>query len=234
MSDDQTRIEYQTRWLESILGDSIGLKVAEPWMWETRLCEQEEALIARSVAKRQREFRAGRHSAHQLLAEQKASCEALLTGKQREPAWPDGWVGSISHTQGICVAVVAPTSGYSSIGIDVEQATELPAEIINAVCRPEELDQLSVLRLRDPSAQSLPLEKIIFSAKESIHKTYFPLNYHTLDFLDARIELDLQQQTFHAHVIKPEANPNHPISYLKGRFSVSTEFVATFISLPVS
>ncbi len=219
--------------IESIIDQDIFYKVAEPWMWETPLVAAEEALIARAVDKRKREFRAGRHSAHSLFDRLNISCTELLKGQQREPAWPQDWVGSISHTDGFCGLVLAAKSRFQSIGFDVEQATPLKEEIFTMICRPEELDHIAALQLKSGQKfASVPFDKLVFSAKESVHKTYFPLNYHTLDFLDARIEFEPEEQAFSAWIINPEPTPKKPILKLKGRYCVDSERVATLITLP--
>lgn len=201
-------------------------------MWETSLNDAEEALIQKAVTKRKREFRAGRHCAHSLLKEAGVQCDALLKGRQREPAWPNGWVGSISHSNGLCVVAIAPETLYSGIGLDVEQATPLGEDIVDLICSPAEQDQLTrQALLSGQEFASTPLSKVIFSAKESVHKVYFPLNYHTLDFLDARVELDAGKGSFIAEILKPEADPAVPIKSLEGKFCIANNFVATFIAL---
>lgn len=201
-------------------------------MWETKLCDAEEELIQKAVAKRKREFRAGRHCAHALLEEAGVQCNALLKGRQREPAWPHGWVGSISHSNELCVVAIAPSALYSGIGLDVEQASALGEDIVDLICSPAEQDQLTrQTLLSGQEFASAPLSKVIFSAKESIHKVYFPLNYHTLDFLDARVELDAGNGSFTAEILKPEPNPIVPIKSLEGKFCIENHYVATFIAL---
>lgn len=218
--------------LTDIIPEGVLWKVAEDWMWNTPVCDAEEALVTKAVDKRKREFRAGRHCAHALFDEAGISCSALLKGKQREPNWPDGWVGSISHSNGLCVVAIAPKTAYLSIGLDVEQATPLGEDIINLICSPSEQDQITRLQLTaGQKLASIPLSKVIFSAKESVHKTYFPLNYHTLDFLDARIDLLHDDFRFEATITKPEPNPRHPLQRLHGRFCMKESFVATFIAL---
>ncbi|RLT97419.1 4'-phosphopantetheinyl transferase [Ketobacter sp.] len=210
----------------------VEWKIAEDWMWETPVCAAEEALIAKAVDKRKREFRAGRNCAHHLFNSLGVPCDALLKGKQREPAWPAGWVGSISHTQGLCVVALAPTAHYRSIGLDVEQASPLGEEIRDLICSPAEQDMLTRLRLQlGQELASHALDKLIFSAKESIHKTYFPLNYHTLDFLDAKVEIEPSNSAFTATIIKPEPAPTVPIRTLQGNYCFDRGYVATFISL---
>jgi len=216
--------------LRDILPEGVHFKVAEPWMWESPASDQEETLIARAVDKRKREFRAGRHATRALFQSLSIDHAHLLKGKQREPAWPAGWVGSISHTDGFCAAVLASTDIAASIGLDVELATPLNSELRELICRPEELVQVNALRLQHGAG--LPFEKLIFSAKESIHKVYFPLNFHTLDFLDARIEINWKEGSFSGMILNPEPAPRIPITHLQGRFMLKDRWIFTAIVLP--
>lgn len=199
-------------------------------MWELPVSEPEEALIARAVDKRKREFRAGRHAAQALFQSLGINHPHLLKGKQREPAWPKGWVGSISHTDGFCAVVLASTDVAISIGLDVELSTPLNPELRELICRPEEMIQIDALKRQHGAG--LPLEKLIFSAKESIHKVYFPLNFHTLDFLDACIEVNWKEGSFCGRILNPEPAPLIPITHLQGRFMLKDRWIFTAIVLP--
>ncbi|HVL00245.1 MAG TPA: 4'-phosphopantetheinyl transferase superfamily protein [Dongiaceae bacterium] len=216
--------------LDSLFPDPLLYQVAEPWMWETPVNSAEEALVEKAVEKRKREFRAGRHAAHALFRKVGIECPALLRGVQREPGWPAGWAGSISHTAGLCMAAIAPKDHCISLGVDAEQATPLNPDILDMICSKDEQ-----AHLRDIGRQAgagVSLDKLVFSAKESVHKTYFPLNEYTLDFLDARIELDWNNRRFEAFIINPEPNPRHPIKQLQGRFLFYREWIVTCITLP--
>lgn len=201
-------------------------------MWETPVSAREEALIAQAVDKRKREFRAGRHAAHALFKQLGIEHPDLLKGVQREPAWPAGWVGSISHTTGFCAVILAPANEASSVGLDVELATPLSPELLDLICLPQELEQIALLRQQHDS--QLPYEKLIFSAKESVHKAYFPLNHHTLDFLDARIDLEWDSGTFLATVLAPGPTPKVPVRQLEGQFLFFKDWIITTIVLPAS
>lgn len=213
--------------LNNFFQPPLHFKVAEPWMWETPVSPAEEVLVERAVDKRKREFRAGRNAAHSLFSQLGIHHPDLLKATQREPAWPAGWVGSISHTQGICVVVLASTRHAASVGLDVEQATPLNPDLREMICRPEELAQINRLRAEHGAAPAY--EKLIFSAKESVHKAYFPLNHHTLDFLDARIDLDWGSQSFVASILNPEPAPKIPIRQFEGRFLFHQDWIFTLI-----
>lgn len=214
--------------LDQLFPGDVYFQVAEPWMWETPVVAEEEALVAQAVDKRKREFRAGRNAARALFQRNDIQHPALLKGVQREPAWPAGWVGSISHTQGLCMVAIASARHYASIGLDAEQATPLNPEITELICSKDETAQLRDLRQR--IGAGFALEKLIFSAKESIHKTYFPLNQHTLDFLDAHIELDWDSRSFRGTILNPEPSPKVAIRQLNGRFCFFQDWIVTLIT----
>lgn len=77
------------------------------------------------------------------------------------------------------------------IGIDLETAEELPAEIVPLVCTEVELNQLANL----PPGHSST--KITFSSKESAYKVLYPLRRRFWDFLDADMEFNVALESFH-------------------------------------
>jgi len=199
-------------------------------MWDTPALPGEEVSISRAVDKRKREFRAGRSCAHQaingLLNNRTQDRVPIRVGNSRQPCWPDGIVGSISHSGTHCSAVVAMSSDIISIGHDVEKARPLEKNVHRMICTDNERHFISL-----HSESTIPLSTLIFSAKESIHKTYHPLNNHMLDFLDAEIEVDLTSNSFLAKITNPETNPTHNISQLKGSYSIDSNFIYTCIYL---
>lgn len=203
---------------------------AEDWMWDTPALPGEEVSISKAVDKRKREFRAGRSCAHHALASllnnQTLDRVPIRVGASRQPCWPEGIVGSISHSGTHCSAVVAMSSDIISIGHDVEKARPLEKNVHRMICTDNERRFLSL-----HSDSKIPLSTLIFSAKESIHKTYHPLNNHMLDFLDAEIEIDLAGNGFVAKITNPEANPTHNIRELTGSYSVDCNFIYTCIHL---
>src|SRR5208282_5779110 len=66
------------------------------------LLPEEAAYLGRSVPKRAQEFAAGRVCARRALAELGVVDFPLRVGEDREPLWPEGTVGSITHTTGFC------------------------------------------------------------------------------------------------------------------------------------
>ena len=130
---------------------------------------------------RLQEFRAGRAHARRALQELGLPSPAVLLGADRAPRWPPGFVGSISHAGDLVVAVAAPSTVLPAIGVDLEPCVPLDLELLNRVCRPEE-----VARIRSSPA-ALHRAKLVFSAKESVYKCVAPLMGVFLEFADVEI-----------------------------------------------
>ncbi|MGE1076349.1 hypothetical protein ACQJ22_27905, partial [Pseudomonas fragariae (ex Marin et al. 2024)] len=63
-------------------------------------------LLAEAVPKRQAEFLAGRFLGQAALTLFGHDPQPIGIGNRREPVWPSGISGSISHSHGICVCMV--------------------------------------------------------------------------------------------------------------------------------
>jgi len=214
----------------TLFPSDIAIVVAKAGMGETPVLPEEEIHIIKAVEKRKREFRAGRHCAHTaintVLNNDTNDQTPIKVAPSRMPCWPVGIVGSISHSGSHCSAIAAHSAKYLSLGHDVEKAKELESNVHKMICTTTELAFIA-----KHSASNLPLSTIIFSAKESIHKTYSPINGHMLDFLDAEIELDLKNQCFKACIINPEPHPKVAIPHLTGSFAISGGYIYTGIYL---
>jgi 4'-phosphopantetheinyl transferase EntD len=173
--------------LEGLLPPDVVTRHGDPREDSEILFPEEEALIARAVPKRQREFRKARECARAALARLGIEGFPLLSGSGREPLWPSGVAGSLTHTEGFCAAAVAPVQRYPGIGIDAEPDEPLTADIVSAVCDPQELATSSA---STTTTDTLRVARLLFSAKESVYKCQFPISRRFLGFEDLRIELD--------------------------------------------
>jgi 4'-phosphopantetheinyl transferase EntD len=137
---------------------------------DTAIHEAEAALLhPRAVPARRLTFRLGRLAAHAALQEIGMDTGPILAGDHREPQWPPGVVGSISHTVDTGVALVAPEERTDGIGIDIELQRNAP-ELETQVPRAEERLWLDKLAAAEREAQLMAL----FSAKEAVFKAFFP------------------------------------------------------------
>ena len=175
--------------LSRTLPQGIALTVADESMWRTPLRDEEEALINGAIEKRQREFRAGRHAAHAALARLNAPDLPLLRGERREPLWPSGHVGSIAHCRDLCLAVCARDRDLAGLGIDVEPLEPLPRGIDNYIHTQAEAAFIE----QNPGCHP---ERLIFCAKESLYKCYYPLVQRYFGFHAVELSFDRERQRY--------------------------------------
>jgi len=132
------------------------------------------------------EFAAGRVCARRSLATMGFTEAPLTATRERVPLWPEGAVGSISHTDGYCVAVVGSARRFHGIGVDAEILGRVGPDIWRMVFRPEEMDRLRCL---SHSRQS-EMATIMFSAKEAFYKCQYAVTRNWLGFEDVTVETD--------------------------------------------
>ena len=153
---------------------------------------------------------------------------AILRGPNREPCWPTGLVGSITHCPGYRVAAVARREHFLSIGIDAEVHEALPAGVVQVVARSEELDWLQTVQQR-----GVWWDRVLFSAKESVYKAWYPLAGKCLGFNDALVQVDPANGTFCASLLT--AGPiikGLRLDRMEGRFCIRNGLILTFVGIP--
>jgi 4'-phosphopantetheinyl transferase EntD len=190
----------------------------------------EAVLSASAIAGRVAEFRAGRHCARVALASFGVRGAAIGRRSDRAPIWPEGFVGSISHTRrgsfGYCCAAVARASDLSAIGVDAEADEPLERALFARVMTPHEL---SLLGATEEAEQGL-LGKLVFSAKESVYKCQHPLSGVFLEFTDVEVALDLAAGRFLA-TLRKKAGPFELGATFEGRFARARGVLLTAVNL---
>lgn len=177
----------------------------------------EAGSIPKANAKRRREFAIGRALARQGLRTLGFADVPLLNGEDRAPVWPAGSVGSISHTDDYCVAVVARCPPYRSLGVDAEPAVPLEESLWPQICTAFELDWLG----KQQASERGMLCHLLFVVKECVYKFQAPLSQTFLNFHDVEATFDPTSRTFDA-VIRREGVPGFPRdTHLEGRFLVT-------------
>jgi 4'-phosphopantetheinyl transferase EntD len=190
----------------------------------------EEDLVANAVESRRREFVTARRCAREAFGKLGQAPVPIRSGPKREPQWPAGLVGSITHTAGFRAAAVAPRSVIASVGIDTEQNGPLPDGVEEFVTVPGEPEMLTALARASPMTQ---WARLLFSAKESIYKAWYPLTGRWLGFEDARVTID-PSGTFAAKLLidGTRMDGELPLTELHGRFLVARGLVATAVTVP--
>lgn len=159
------------------------------------LPDEAEVLTGRRVVEKRRlEFAAGRKAAHLALARLGLRPTAILTGSGREPLWPAGVVGSITHCSGYCAAAAAYRQQVTTLGIDAEPHAPLPPDVLEMVCTEAEQSLVHAL----PQAEGIHWATVIFSAKESVYKAWYPLAHRWLGFEEVVVTLAPHEHSFMA------------------------------------
>jgi 4'-phosphopantetheinyl transferase EntD len=188
------------------------------------LPSEAELLTARTVSKRREEFTAGRTCAREALTLLGVPQIPILRGKQNEPLWPEGVVGSITHCKGYCAAAVAPLNLCGGIGIDAEPNESLPSEVLRLIARQREQDWIL-----NANKEEISWDRLLFCIKESIYKVWYPLERRWLDFDQAEVEIDAGTRTFKAALLCP-ASICPPI--VEGSFCASDSLLLACASVP--
>lgn len=152
-------------WLSGVLPPETGLSGGAIGRPPPGPYPEEEALVARAVETRIREFRAGRAYAREALLQIGRPPSAILRGPAGAPLWPTGCVGSIAHDRAYAIAVVGDRDRLTGLGIDVETAAALDADLVRLVAGPEEL-----ARAAGAIPPGLDAGKCLFVAKECVVK----------------------------------------------------------------
>ncbi len=215
--------------IEAIL--PVAVRVAEALVDDDSLSlfPAEEAVVGRAVEKRRREFVTGRACARRALGLLGVEPGPVPAGARGEPLWPTGVVGSITHCSGYRASAVGRESEILTIGIDAEPHEPLPQGLLADVARPEELEPLAELARAEPA---IHWDRLLFSAKESVYKAWFPLAERWLGFEDAVLEIDPEGGTFAARLLV--AGPvvaGAELARLQGRWLVESGLVLSAIAI---
>ncbi|QBJ98154.1 4'-phosphopantetheinyl transferase superfamily protein [Rhodococcus sp. ABRD24] len=195
---------------------------------------QEESLIARAVEKRRREFIGARHCARLAMADLGVDPAPILRGDKGSPVWPRGIVGSLTHCDGYRAAVLGHAMQVRALGIDAEPNGPLPNGVLDAVSRPEERAWLATV-----DSSVVHWDRLLFCAKETTYKAWFPLTGRWLGFEDAHITFtsdadgaDGTMGSFHSRLLVPGGTlDGPPLASFDGRWIVSDGLIVTSISV---
>src|SRR5690625_2213144 len=196
---------------------------------ERLLFPAESARVTQAVPKRRHEFATVRHCARAALLRLGYAPGPLLSSSRGAPQWPVGVVGSMTHCDGFRAVAVARDDAASSLGIDAEPNLPLPEGLLARISHPGERAQLDRLMAFQPTTR---WDRLLFSAKESVFKTWYPMTGRELDFDDATVAFDPEDGAFEATILVDDT-PNEQLRTLHGRWAVDHGLIATAIALTV-
>jgi 4'-phosphopantetheinyl transferase EntD len=196
------------------------------------LFPEEEAAISRAVDKRRREFSTARACARQALAKIGVPAAPIVPGERGAPQWPPGVVGSMTHCPGYRAAAVARASDIVTIGLDAEPDDALPDGVLGAIAAAGEQAMLTQL-MAAPSPVSF--DRLLFSAKESVYKAWYPLTGRWLGFEDAAVVISPGDGRFTARLLVPGPVVNGAaLTEFSGRWLARNGLVVTAIAVPAA
>ena len=140
--------------------------------------------------KRMLDFKRGRYCARMALSHLGRQNEAVSVGASREPVWPSGIIGSISHCDGTSAAAVCAGDDSLGIGIDMETLQVLEPVVLDQICGPEEIQWMA------NHHSDRQLSSVIFCIKEAIYKSVWPSLRRFIDFREVSVIPKLGENTF--------------------------------------
>jgi 4'-phosphopantetheinyl transferase EntD len=199
------------------------------------LFPEEKSAVAGAVESRRREFSTGRACARAALSRLGKPPVPIPSGPRGAPQWPQGVTGSITHCPGYRGAAVAWTRDVVSLGLDAEPNEPLPDQgMLDIIATEPERVRLAGLAEANPR---ISWERLLFSAKESVYKTWFPLTGRWLDFESADIVIDPASGTFTAFLLVQGPAEGLvinglPLDRLHGRWRADQGLLVTAIAVP--
>lgn len=148
---------------------------------ETTLFPSEREYVRDAVDGRRQEFATVRHCARRALDELGLPAEPIRPGPAGAPIWPRGVVGSMTHCEGYRAAALAEDDGTTVVGIDAELDLPLPDGVLDLITVPQERE---AARRGTQQIPGCAWDRLLFSAKESIYKAWYPLTGRWLDFTE--------------------------------------------------
>ncbi|PQZ48385.1 4'-phosphopantetheinyl transferase [Ochrobactrum sp. MYb15] len=167
-------------------GVSVGCRTIQSGD-EALLLAEERQSIQTSYLKRLKASGAVRYIARGLLGERGIDEFPVLRAPTGEPIWPEGIVGSLAHDDDVAVAAVVSAVDFQGLGIDVEPAIPLPADIQSLVRIPTD-------KIGNEHTSGIS-DRVLFCAKEAVYKAVYPLDLVILNYEDISVDLTKRYAT---------------------------------------
>jgi enterobactin synthetase component D len=185
--------------------------------------------LREAVPSRRRDYLAGRHCARLAIAALVGAAPDVPRGPDGTPVWPEGVVGSITHSGALASAAAALAADTQGIGIDTERLERFRSHITisRLVVLPSEA------RIGHPALPDDLRLPLVFSAKEALFKCLYPIVRRRFYFESAElIDVDVAEGTFQARLTTDLAPGLGAGLEMPGRFVADAEFVHTGVWLP--
>ncbi len=186
------------------------------------LFEDEKVLAESAIPRRQMEFATGRWCARMAMRKLGIPMVSIPKGEGREPVWPQGVRGSISHSGGLVCACVSRVG--LGLGLDVEDLGRTMSDpVVESVCSKDELKGVMAATGlgREPACIA------IFSAKESFYKAIYPEVRRFIPFESAFVRFTSGRGHFQTEV--DFSSPESISKKYHGMASIAGSHILTWI-----
>jgi 4'-phosphopantetheinyl transferase EntD len=204
----------------SFVVEAVYPTIQHSWLYP------DELICTRGAApKRQAEFGTARVQARKALDRLGARGGSLAPHADRSPRWPEGIVGSISHTEDCCAVAVARSDGFVGVGIDIEPSAPLPSGVEELICTESERLWLA---LHNGCDGGRLFGKLFFSAKEAVYKCQYTITRSFIDFKEVELAIDVCRGTFSVVDLRGNGRPwRNMMLGLEGRFRFGPRSIVT-------
>lgn len=132
----------------------------------------------------------------------------------------------MTHCAGYRAAAVARADRVAAVGIDAEPDAPLPDGVLEAVAAPAERAALRRL----PAGPSW--DRLLFSAKETVYKAWFPATGRFLEFEEATVDID-PDGGFAARILVGGGTlAGRPLTGFRGRWAARDGLLLTTVVVP--
>ena len=182
---------------------------------------EEQAVVAKAVTKRRAEFAGGRTAARAALRALGVPDAPLLPGPDRAPIWPDGIVGTISHSAGRTLAAVARATDLAGVGIDLEPDRPIEEDLWRSILTGGE--RAALAGVEDPGRRV----RLVFTAKEAFYKCVGPTIRRFIGFSAAEVDVDEGGGRFVVRTAEPDLARTYPGRFVRDGGHVISVVVTT-------
>jgi enterobactin synthetase component D len=217
-----------------LAGAAIDLQALAAALDLAGLAGRLPAGIARSVPKRQLAFVAGRLCAEHALR-LAGGAGAVGRGGAGEPLWPDGFLGSITHTDDLACAVAALGDGARNrrgVGIDSQAlADEASVDAIVSVCCTAR--ERALLNDGRPPRERFLAATVVFALKEAFYKAVHPSVGRFVEFDELEVSaIGIDAAGEGRATLRPALRELPPGHALTGRFVLEGDAVHALVEWP--
>ena len=172
--------------------------------------------------KRKIEYVAGRVCAQKVLNQLGFENFALKSGEHREPLWPKGIVGSITHNKNHAIAVAS--KNLKAIGLDIE-------EIIDE----KRFEKIKSQFISDSEEKNLEINPIngtlVFSAKEALFKALYPIVHEYFGFMDAQV-IEITDNELNLNLLRSDKQFQQFSSTINVKYNLFNDNIITLVQFP--